>query len=58
MQPIPLYCLQVASKLGVKSLQGQTLAESADYMQLGVASVKAFGQCTRLWAVHSELCSL
>ena len=39
-----LLCLQVAGKLGVKSLLGQTLAESADNMQLGVASVEAVGQ--------------
>ena len=40
--------LQVAGKLGVRSLRGQTLAESSDYMQLGVHSVEAFGQSEAL----------
>lgn len=32
----------------MKSLRGQTLAESSDYMQLGVHSVEAFGQSEAL----------
>lgn len=40
--------LQVAEKLGVRSLRGQTLAASSDYMQLGVHSVEAFGQSEAL----------
>ena len=40
--------LQVAGRLGVRSLRGQTLAESSDYMHLGVHSVEAFGQSEAL----------
>ncbi len=40
--------MQVAERLGVRSLRGQTLAESSDYMQLGVHSVEAFGQSEAL----------
>ena len=32
----------------MRSLRGQTLAESSDYMQLGVHSVEAFGQSEAL----------
>ena len=40
--------VQVAGRLGVKSLRGQTLAESSDYMQLGVHAAEAFGQSEAL----------
>ena len=39
---------QVAGRLGVRSLRGQTLAESSDYMQLGVHAAEAFGQSEAL----------
>ena len=45
---IPSLLSQVAEKLGVRSLRGQTLAASSDYMQLGVHSVEAFGQSEAL----------
>ena len=47
-KPLNIVPVQVAGRLGVRSLRGQTLAESSDYMQLGVHSVEAFGQSEAL----------